>query len=255
MTARLAGKVAIVTGSTRGLGEAIATRFAAEGAAVVVTGRDAERGAGVVAAIRSAGNEATFVRADLAREDEVAALIDAAIARYKTLTTLVNNGALVSVALGDGPVADLPNSALDLAYAVNVRGIVWTCKYALPHLLAAGGAAIVNISSLVGQVASPGAPAYSISKAAVDSLTRSMARAYGKQNLRVNAVSPGVIEAGEHFAELLSRPYFQKTMVEPIVLPYLGTPDDVASACLFLASDEARFITNVILPVNGGIHI
>jgi NAD(P)-dependent dehydrogenase (short-subunit alcohol dehydrogenase family) len=255
MSDRLAGKVAIVTGSTRGIGEAIATRFAAEGASVVVTGRDADRGAAVVAAIAAAGHTARFVRADLAQEDDVVRLIDTTVGEYGKLTTLVNNAGLTSPALRDARLADLTNAAIDLAFAVNVRSVAWMCKYAIPHLLAAGGGASVNMSSLVGAVASANAVAYSASKAALDSLTQSTALAYAKQNIRVNAVAPGVIEAGEHFAELLSRPYFQKTQIEPIPLPYLGRPEDVANACLFLASDEARFITNVVLPVNGGIHV
>ena len=255
MSRRLAGKIAIVTGSTRGIGEAIAKRFAAEGASVVVTGRDAELGAIVAAAIEEAGHEATFVPADLAREEDIVRLIDATIAAYGGLTTLVNNAGLTSPAIRDARLGELSNESLELAFAVNVRGVALTIKHALPHLLTAGGGAIVNMSSLVGQISSANAPAYSASKAAVDSLTRSTALAYAKQGIRVNAVAPGVIEAGEHFPELLSRPYFRKFMVEPIPLPYLGKPEDVAAACLFLASDEARFITNVILPVNGGIHV
>lgn len=255
MTGRLAGKVAIVTGSTRGIGEAIATRFAAEGAAVVVTGRDEERGTRVVADIRTAGNTATFVRADLAAEDDIARLVATAVEQYGSLTTLINNGGLTSVPLGDARLTDLRNDVLDLAFAVNLRGVILTCKHALPHLIAAGGSAIVNMSSLAGQISSPNAVAYSATKAALESVTRSTALAYAKQHVRVNAIAPGVIEGGDDFEELKKRPHFQRNFVEPIPLPYLGRPADIAAAALFLVSDEARFITNVILPVNGGIYV
>src|ERR1700682_2843091 len=123
MGRRLSQKVALVTGSTRGIGEAIATRFAAEGASVVVTGRDAERGAAVTAAITAAGHEATFVHADLSNEDDVVRLIDETIARYGRLTTLVNNAGLTSPAIRDSRLADLSNLSLEMAFAVNVRGV------------------------------------------------------------------------------------------------------------------------------------
>jgi NAD(P)-dependent dehydrogenase (short-subunit alcohol dehydrogenase family) len=255
MAARLAGKVAIVTGSTRGLGRAIALRFAGEGAAVVVTGRDPVNGAAVVDRIAAAGGVARFIPADVTVEAQVEGLVTKTVDAFGKLTTLVNNAALTTPPLGDAPLANLRNETLALAFEANMRSVVWATRYALPHLVAANGGAIVNLSSLVAQVSSANAVAYGMSKAAIDNLTRSTALAYAKDGVRVNAVSPGVIAGGDNWDELSSRPAFRKNFIEPIPLPYVGTPDDVAAACLFLASDEARFITNTILPVNGGIHV
>jgi NAD(P)-dependent dehydrogenase (short-subunit alcohol dehydrogenase family) len=251
---RLEQKVAIVTGSTRGIGRATAVRFAAEGAKVVVTGRTEEAGRKVEETIRSSGGEGFFVRTDLAREEDVVRAVDACVARYGAPTVLVNNAAptdLVGPGRSDARVTELTNDGWDSIMLVGLKAVIWACKYALPPMASAGGGAVVNISSAASLLGTAGIDTYTAVKGALNALTRSMAVEYAPDHVRVNCIVSGMV---------LSSPGAFKMMEDPVIggatramhLTRLGLPEDIANAALFLASDEAAFITGAVVPVDGG---
>jgi 3-oxoacyl-[acyl-carrier protein] reductase len=252
--ARLAGKVAIVTGSTRGIGRATAERFAAEGACVILTGRTRETGREIEEGIRKAGGEATFVATDLAREADVKAAVDAAVSRYGKLTTLVNNAApteLMGPGRLDRSVAEISDDAWDQILRVALKAVMWACRHAVPRIAEAGGGAIVNISSAASVLGVAGLDAYTASKGALNALTRSMAVEFAPKNIRVNGIISGMV---------LTSPGAHQMMADPVLggatramhLTRLGLPEDLANAALFLASDEAAFVTGANIPVDGG---
>jgi meso-butanediol dehydrogenase / (S,S)-butanediol dehydrogenase / diacetyl reductase len=252
---RLAGKVAIVTGSTRGIGRACALRFAEAGARVVVTGRTAAAGQAVEREILDAGGEAVFVRTDLAEEDDVIAMVGAAVERFGTVTTLVNNAApteLVGPGRIDGRVTDITNDAWDAILRVGLQAVVWCCKHAIPVMTAGGGGSVLNISSAASLLGTPGITGYTVTKGALNALTRSLAVDHAAEGVRVNAIVSGMV---------LSSPGAVKMMDDPVIggatramhLTRLGVPDDIAWAALYLASDEAAFVTGAVIPVDGGV--
>jgi NAD(P)-dependent dehydrogenase (short-subunit alcohol dehydrogenase family) len=222
---RLDGKVVLITGSTRGIGRAIAERFAFEGARVVLTGRTESAGTAVAQAIRDGGGEATYVQSDLAREDDVARAVHVTVDRYGALTTLVNNVAptdLVGPGRGDRSLAEITDEAWDSIMTVALKQLVWCARHAVPHLGAAENASIVNISSAASMRGTPGIDAYTAAKGAINALTRSLA-----------------VELGP--------------ATRALHLTRLGLPEDIANVALFLASDEAAYITGVNLPADGGL--
>lgn len=244
---RLSGRTALVTGSTTGLGAAIARALAADGASVVVSGRAKSRGDAVVAEIRARGGEAAFVGADLAAGDEeirrlAAAATDAAGGR---LDILVNNAATL---LMPTPTADISERELREAFAVNVFAPFLLTGVLAPQMARHGGGVIVNIGSITGLRGAAGSAVYNANKAAIHSLTTSWADEYGPAGVRVNAVAPGPIatERQEEFAAHL----------EPVLsrLPSrrMSTPDEVAASVVFLAGDDAANIHGAILSVDGG---
>jgi 3-oxoacyl-[acyl-carrier protein] reductase len=252
---RLDGKVAIVTGSTRGIGRATAERFAAEGAAVLVTGRTVDAGREVERGIRDRGGEATFLPTDLGSEDDVIAMVRAAVERYGRLTTLVNNAApteLMGPGRLDRKVTDLTNEGWDAILRVGLTAVIWSCKHAIPEIARAGGGAVVNISSAASILGTPGLDTYTCIKGAINALTRSLAVEYAPDNIRVNCIVSGMV---------LTSPGAHQMMDDPVIggatramhLTRLGLPEDLANAALFLASDEAAFITGALLPVDGGV--
>lgn len=244
---RLSGRTALVTGSTTGLGAAIARALAAAGASVVVSGRAKSRGDAVVAEIRARGGEAAFVGADLAAGDEeirrlAAAATDAAGGR---LDILVNNAATL---LMPTPTADISERELREAFAVNVFAPFLLTGVLAPQMARHGGGVIVNIGSITGLRGAAGSAVYNANKAAIHSLTTSWADEYGPAGVRVNAVAPGPIatERQEEFTAHL----------EPVLsrLPSrrMSTPDEVAASVVFLAGDDAANIHGAILSVDGG---
>ncbi len=263
MAGRIEGKVALVVGGgqtpgqTIGNGRATAIVLAREGAKVVVADRDLASAEETAAMIGKERGEAVPVRADITDEKAVEALVRACVDRFGRLDLLHNNvGA--SVALGDAPATDLQVEAFDRIFAVNLRGMWLTCKHALPHLRERGGS-IVNISSMAVRHAYPGV-GYKTTKAGVIALTENLAAANARYNVRVNAILPGLmntpmaIEArvaqGVNREELIA----QRDRSVPLGRK-MGTGWDVAYAALFLHSDEARFITGVSLPVDGGAGV
>jgi len=252
---RLAGKVAIVTGSTRGIGRATAVRFAREGACVVVTGRSVDDGRAVEEEIRAAGGEAVYVPTDLAREDDVVAMVVAARDRYGAVTTLVNNAApteLMGPGRLDRRVTELENDAWDSIMLVALKAVIWCCKHTIPAMAVAGGGAIVNISSAASVLGTPGLDTYTAAKGALNALTRSLAVEYAADGIRTNCIVSGMVLTSEGAWKMMEDPVIGGA-TRAMHLTRLGVPDDIANAALFLASDEAAFITGAVIPVDGGV--
>jgi NAD(P)-dependent dehydrogenase (short-subunit alcohol dehydrogenase family) len=246
-TERLAGRTALVTGSTGGLGVAIASALAAEGAFVVVSGRDKARGEDVVADIRSAGGAAEFVAADLgAGEQEVRRLAEQATAAAGgRIDILVNNAAIFFMPT---PTAEISEELLRDAVGVNVFAPFLLTGALAPAMVQRGGGAIVNIGSITGLRGSAGSAIYSATKAAIHSFTQSWADEYGPSGVRVNAVAPGPIatERQEEFADHVA------PMLARIPSRRMSTPAGVAATVAFLASDDAANVHGAVLSVDGG---
>ncbi len=236
----LTGKRALVTGGTSGIGRAAAEALAREGAHVLVTGRNEERGAEVVAAIEAAGGEAEFVRADLASAEEARALAE----RAGDVDILVNNAGVFPA----GPTHELPESAFDETFAVNVKAPFFLTAAIAPQMAARGGGAIVNVTTMVAEFGMAGLSAYGASKAAIALLTKAWAAEYGPLGVRVNAVSPGPTSTpgteamGDGFAAIVST----------IPLGRAADPEEIAETILFLASDRASYLNGAVVPVDGG---
>jgi NAD(P)-dependent dehydrogenase (short-subunit alcohol dehydrogenase family) len=245
---RLAGEVAIVTGSTSGLGREIARIFAMEGARVIVTGRNAERGAQVAETIAEAGGDAAFFAVDLGEVGAAESLVASAVATYGRLNVLVNN-AVASSGPRDGPVTDLTSDGWDAALRVNLTAAAWLCRAAIPEMIKAGHGAIVNVSSRAAERGTPGLAGYAASKGGMNALTRSIAVDYAKHSIRCNTVSPGYILHDTRDAQLDDK---RRRRLEGMHLTRLGTATDVAYAALYLASAESEFVTGINLPVDGG---
>lgn len=256
---RLKGKVAIVTGGTRGVGRGIARRFAEEGASVVLTGRSIDLGQGVEQEIRIAGGKAKFVRADLSSEDDCRNMVEVAEKEFGPLSTLVNNAAATHMIGTAHPHADRPmhlleNETLDIMWKSDLYGLFWCCRYALRAMLANGrrDCAIVNISSGAGSGGGGGMDTYAASKAAMNGITRSMAGEYARLGVRINAIGLGLINNGGGVAAILADEAMAAAVTARIPLPFVGEPDDIAWGAVYLASDESRYVTGALLPIDGG---
>jgi 3-oxoacyl-[acyl-carrier protein] reductase len=243
MSGRLDGEVALVTGSTAGIGAEIARLFGAEGAKVVVTGRNAERGASVASAV----GEALFVPADLADRQAPEQLVAAAVERFGSLTVLVNN-AMESDA-HDGPVTDVSDETWERVLTVNVVAAARLCRAAIPVMAESGHGSIVNISSKAAQRAPRRLAAYIASKGALEALTRSIAVDYADQGIRCNTLSPGYVLNDRRDANLSDE---RRQQLEGMILTRLTVARDIAHAALYLASNEAEVVTGIVLPVDGG---
>ena len=248
-------KSVIVTGAASGFGEAIATRFAAEGAQVVVADVDVAGGNRVVGSIKEAGGQAVFVRTDVSKAAEVKAMIDAAVAQFGGLDILVNNAGFSHRMM---PLWDLPEEEYDRVFSVNTKGVYLGAKYAVPVLRERGGGVIVNTASIGAVAPRPGVTAYNATKGAVVTMTRGLAIEVAPFRIRVNAVNP--VAADTHFVKgalgMDSMPEpIRQAVVQGIPLGRLAEPRDVAAAVLFLASDDAEFLTGVCLNVDGGRSI
>jgi NAD(P)-dependent dehydrogenase (short-subunit alcohol dehydrogenase family) len=247
--ARLDGRVAIVTGGAGGLGVATCRRLVAEGARVVVADID---GAAAKATAQELGEAATGVAFDAREPESVRGLVDGVVETHGRLDVLHNNAALTDPAVvsRDGAIIDADPELWDDVYAVNLRGFMLGCKYAVPHMIAGGGGVIVNMSSDAAIAGDVARTAYGCTKAAIITLTQYVATQYGKQNVRCVSITPGAmmtenmkIHMGPENIQILERHHMSAR---------LGTPDDIAALVAFLASDEAGYITGVNIPCDGG---
>jgi len=244
-----AGKAALVTGGGTGIGRATALAFARAGARVVVAGRRAAEGEGTVRQIRDAGGEATFVATDVTDEAAVRALVDAAVATYGRLDAAFNNAGNVGQ---PGPLTDLSAEGFAYTVAGNLTS-VWLCmKYEIPAMLGRGGGAIVNNASNLGHIGMPNMAAYAAAKHGVVGLTQAAALEYAAQGIRVNAVSPGSIETPMGEQAFGSIENYRQVMAPNHPVGRIGLPEEVASAVLYLSSDNAGFITGQALLIDGG---
>jgi 3-oxoacyl-[acyl-carrier protein] reductase len=248
---KLKGKVAVVTGASKGIGAAIAKRLAADGANVVVnysTSRDgAEK---VVSEIKIDGGKAIAVGGSVQKEADIANLFDETKKAYGKLDILVNNAGVYTFA----PLEEVTAEDYRRLYDTNVLGLLLTTKAALPYFPAEGGS-VVNISSVASTLAPPASSVYSSTKGAVDTITKSLAKELGPRNIRVNSINPGlVITEGTHSAGIVDSD-FEKQAVASTPLGRAGQPEDIAPPVAFLASDDARWITGETIFVSGGAAI
>ncbi len=249
--AKLADKVAIVTGAAQGIGLGIARVLAAEGASVVLSDVNDTAGAAAAQELTAGRAQVAYVHADVAREDDVQRLAAAAVARFGRLDIVVNNAGVVAVQTVEQSSVD----DWDRVMAINVRSIFLTTKHALPHFRAVGGGSILNVASVSSFVGQQGTPAYCASKGAVLMLTKSLAVDYGREHIRVNCICPGITDtpmlryharhAGDPEAHLRQR-------LERVPSGAMLYPDDMGRAAAFLCSDEAAGITGTSLVVDGG---
>ncbi len=248
-------KVAIVTGGASGIGRATALLFAQEGARVAIFDLDESGGQRTVEEIQSQGGAAIFIQTDVSLAHGVEAAVQHTVEEFGRLDVIFNGAGLSGRKWGDGPTADCTEEAWDRVLAINLKSVFLGCKYAIPEMLKIGGGAIVNLSSVLGLVggdADFATHAYAASKGGIISLTRSVATYYAPQKIRANVICPGLIatpmsqraQANEAIRARLRE-------LQPLTGDF-GQPIDVAQAALYLASDQAKFVTGTVLTVDGG---
>ena len=246
---KLTGKVAVVTGASKGIGAAIAKSLAAEGASVVVNYASSKEGADkVVKAITAAGGKAVAVGGDVSKAAEAQGIIDAAIKNYGKLDILVNNSGVYEFS----PIESFTEKQFHKMYDVNVLGLLLTTKAAVPPL--GEGSRIINIGSVVSSLTPPDSALYTGTKGAVDAITGVLAKELGARKIRVNAVNPGLVATeGVESAGFLESD-FEKGTVAQTPLGRIGQVDDIASVATFLASDDAKWVTGELLRAGGGLR-
>jgi 3-oxoacyl-[acyl-carrier protein] reductase len=246
---KLKGKTAIVTGASKGIGAAIATALAAEGASVVVNYASSKEGAdAVVAKIIAAGGKAVAVHADVTKSADAQALVDSAIKQFGGLDILVNNSGVY----GFAPLENITEEDFHRHFNINVLGLLLTTQAAVPHLGA--GSSIINIGSVVTRITPPGSAVYTGTKGAVDAITGVLSRELGERKIRVNALNPGMIETeGTHTAGFIGSD-FEAGVVAQTPLGRIGQPTDIASIAVFLASNDSSWLTGEQLLAGGGVR-
>jgi 3-oxoacyl-[acyl-carrier protein] reductase len=246
---KLAGKVAIVTGASKGIGAGIAKSLAAAGASVVVNYASSKTGAdAVVADIAKAGGKAIAVRGDVSKAAEAQGIIDAAIKQYGRLDILVNNSGVYEFS----PIEDVTEAQFHRMFNINVLGVLLATQAAVKHF--GEGASVINIGSAVSRITPADSAVYSGTKGALDAITGVLARELGPRNIRVNSLNPGMVETeGTHTAGFIGSD-FQAGLVAQTPLGRIGQPVDIASVAVFLASDDSAWLTGEQLLATGGMR-
>lgn len=244
---KLQNSVAVVTGATSGIGECCARIFAENGAKVVLCGRNAEKGKQFADSIRAQGGEATFIQCNVSDEKSVVSMVETVVATYGGIDILMNNA---GVMLPSMEIERMPVEEWRKTFDINITGYFLVTRYAKPYLLKSKGV-ILNNASIAGlqHYAAGRSYAYSASKAAVIQFSHQMAKNYGEEHIRVNCICPGIIDTP------ILGDRDRKVYAERIPLGYVGTPEDVAKVALFLVSDDAAYLTGVVLPVDGGASL
>ena len=247
----LKDKVAIVTGSTSGIGIGIAKLFAAEGAKVVICGRREEKGQAVVDSIVAEGGEASYHFMDITSTESIEKLFADTAEKYGKIDILINNAA--NVALKDGRVDELTLEMWDAIFQSDMRGTFYATKCVLPYMEKnENGGSIVNIGSMASCGGDLGSTAYACAKAGVDKLTEYTALQYGKKNIRCNCVRPGLIVTPQNEAHVPQA--LKDIFLSNIMVNRYGCPEDIGHMCVYLASDEASYVTGQIVTVDGGLN-
>ena len=249
---RLASKVAVITGGAVGLGKATAERMAEEGAAVAILDVRDEEGVALAAALTARGLKAAWWRCNVASEAEVKRTLDDVVAHFGKLDILVNNAGIAGVSK---PTHEITEAEWDLVQSVNVKGVFFCTKHAIPHLKVAGGGSIINLSSIYGLVGGADVPPYHASKGAVRVMSKTDALLYAPDRIRVNSIHPGFIwtpMVEGHLASQGDVEQGRKAVGALHPLGHIGVPDDIAWGAVYLASDEAGFVTGSELVIDGG---
>jgi NAD(P)-dependent dehydrogenase (short-subunit alcohol dehydrogenase family) len=251
VTGRLAGKVALITGAGGGQGRAATLMFAKEGACVVATDITPDGGNETVQMVRAAGGQAEFIASDVSQAAQVEAAVQCALNRYGALHIMYNNAAILH--RQDAPVGKLDEKIWHQVIDINLKGVFLGCKFAVPAIAAAGGGSIINTSSLAGLLGVGNVHAYTAAKGGVISLTRAVAVTYAKDKVRCNVICPGAVDTPMmahvlHSENQRLRDSYQRT--HPI--GRVGTPEDIASMALYLASDESSWVTGSVFTIDGG---
>ena len=247
---RLKGKVAIVTGSTSGIGAGIAQQFAAEGAKVVICGRREAKGQAIVDGIARNGGEASYHFMDVTQTDSMEALMKDTAEKYGKIDILVNNAA--NVGLKDGRVDELTLEMWDQIFQSDLRGTFYATQCVLPYMREKQSGSIINIGSMASCGGDLGSTAYACAKAGVDMLTKSTALQYGKENIRCNGVRPGLIVTPENENRVPQA--LKDVFLNNIMVDRYGKPSDIANMCVYLASDESAYFTGQVVTVDGGLN-
>jgi meso-butanediol dehydrogenase/(S,S)-butanediol dehydrogenase/diacetyl reductase len=241
---RLKDKTAIITGGGSGIGLATARVFSQEGSKIVLFGRRKEK---LEKAVDDLNGSAIFVQGDMTNNDDLDKLINETLHHFKGIDILVNNAGLFNGA----PLHEISDSEWDKMMDINIRSVFQLTRRVLPQMLSKKKGSIIHISSILGLIAVPHVAAYNVSKGALNQFSRSIAVEYGPSGIRSNSICPGLIET-DMTADLMKDAELMKEWSKEYPIGRFGKPEDVANACLYLASDESSFVTGTILPVDGG---
>jgi NAD(P)-dependent dehydrogenase (short-subunit alcohol dehydrogenase family) len=250
---KLTEKVSIITGGTSGIGYAIAQLFAQEGASVIVAGRDEKRGHAALEKLKEVSDRTIYVKADVSKSTDVRKLVDATVDRFgKEISILVNNAGINPV----GTALDTTEEVWDQVLGINLKSIFLCCKYVIPYMLDSGGGSIINIGSINSFMAFKNEVAYTASKGGVLMFTKSTALDFADKDIRVNCICPGAIKTPmlQHvFNESPDPKEIEEAVIKRHPINRMGSPEEVATLALFLASDDSSFITGAAINVDGGI--